>query len=446
MKTMLMALAWFVAAGVGAQTGEPAAQISATPVSCFGRTDGSLELTLTSGSAPVNFQWNNLNNGASGSGTLLILGQPVAVPNLSAGDYRLTLTGANGSTAVATSTIAQPSPFGGKLFVFGNFGGFPVSCVYDGTAVAVFNAFGGTPPYTYLWSNGDTDLRADSLMSGPLSVSATDANGCAFAMDTMLELPKPLDLRLEVVGETCFGQNNGSIRVASAQGGISPYRFSLNGGPLTASNAWVNLPPSPYFIQMEDAAGCTLDAAALLPSGLEFILKLGPDTAIFSGDTLRRFILTDPPAERLVWQPAYSLEVLAPDEVLLFPNFTTAYRVTAINADGCTASGVLTIEVIRQRDIYVPNVFAPKGDLTENQTFTVFGGGGIETVALLQVYDRVGRLWFENRNFPANTPSAGWDGAFHSSEAPSGVYLWRAIVRYTDGREILQQGDVTVVR
>lgn len=446
MKAMLLALAWFAAAGVGAQTGEPAVQVSATAVSCFGKMDGRLDLTLTSGAAPVAFLWNNLANGASGNGVLPQIGNSEMLTNLAPGNYRLVFTDANGMGTTVERMVNEPSLLEGKLFVLNNFGGFPVACAYSGNAVALLDAKGGTEPYTISWSNGDVDIRADSLSSGPLSVTITDANGCSFSLDTVLNLPTPLLLDLEVVGEICAGQNSGSIRVESAQGGVPPYRFSLNGGPLTTTTLWTNLPPSPYFIQMEDAAGCTVDRSALLPSGITFTLKLGADTTIFSGDTLRRFILTDPPADTLIWRPAQNVQMLSANEALIFPNFTTTYRVTAMNTDGCMATDEITVTVARSRDIYVPNAFAPKADIAENQVFTVFGGGGIQAVALLQVYDRAGRLWFENRNFPPNDPASGWDGSFRSDEAPVGVYPWRAIVRYTDGREILLQGDVTVIR
>jgi hypothetical protein len=186
--------------------------------------------------------------------------------------------------------------------------------------------------------------------------------------------------------------------------------------------------------------------AVILPSGLEFILTLSNDTTMLSGDTLRLLYATDPPADTLIWQPAQGVQVISPTEMLFFPTFSTTYQVTAVNADGCLAEGAIRITVSRDRDTYVPNVFAPAAQNVDNRRFTVFGSAGIRTVALFQVFDRFGRLWFENRNFPVNDPAAGWDGAQATEEAPVGVYLWRAVVQYTDGREIKLQGDVTVVR
>lgn len=447
MKTMLFALAWLVATGAGAQSGKPSAQFSVTDVSCTGAQDGRIQLTLLSGALPVSMLWVNMSSGASGAGQLTQFGQPFVLSGLAHGLYRITLTGANGLDSISTQTINNPAPLGGDLFILTNFGGFPVACSYGMNGVTVYEPAGGTPPYQIAWSNGDVDVRADSLGSGSLSVTVTDAGGCSIVVDTTLTVPDPLTAQVDAEGETCFGQNSGSIDLSAPAGGIPPYLFSLNGGIQSAKKTWDNLQPGVYFVKMEDAAGCEFTQVVLLPSGLELIFDLGPDTTIFSGDSLFRLVEVNPPADTLIWQPTYGVQQISPSTYLLAPEYSLTYQVTAINADGCMATDELHVEVKRERDVYVPNVFAPEmADLTENQVFSVYGGKGIKTVSSLRVYDRFGRLWFENRNFAVNDPAAGWGGTHEAAEAPAGVYLWRAVLLYNDGRELLLQGDVTLVR
>lgn len=447
MKTMLIALAWVVATGVGAQTGKPTALFSVTDVSCTDKKDGRIDVTLLSGALPVSMLWVNMNSGASGAGQLTQYGQPFVLNGLGHGLYRFTLTGANGADSVYIQTINNPAPLGGQLVILTNFGGFPVACSYGMNGVAVYEASGGTPPYQISWSNGDVDIRADSLGSGPLSVTITDAGGCSLLVDTTLAVPDPLSMQIEAEGETCFGQNSGSIQLPASSGGIPPYLFSLNGGIQSTKNTWDRLQPGVYFVKMEDSAGCELTQVILLPSGLELILDLGPDTTLFSGDTLFRLVEVNPPADTLIWKPSYGVHQVSPNNYALSPEYSLTYQVMAINADGCMATDELHVEVKRDRDVFVPNVFAPEmADLPENQVFSVFGGNGIKTVSSLRVYDRFGRLWFENRNFPVNDPAAGWAGTHEAAEAPAGVYLWRAVLLYNDGRELLLQGDVTLVR
>ncbi|MEQ1746077.1 MAG: hypothetical protein ABMA02_11665 [Saprospiraceae bacterium] len=446
MKTLLVVAAWFVVTGVGAQNGKPAAQISITDVSCSGQTDGRINLTLQSGALPVAVVWTNMYTGATGTGQIAQLGQPFVLNWLAPGPYTIRLTGANGADSVLTCTVGNPLPLNGNLFILTNFGGFPVFCTYGNNGVAVYEPTGGTPPFSIAWSNGDVDVRADSLSAGPLSVTITDSRGCSKTVDTILVVPQPLAVQIQATGETCLGQNSGRIQLASTTGGIPPYLFSLNGGTASPQTNWTDLSPGIYFLEMEDAAGCIHTEAVLLPSGLEFTLEVGADTTILSGDTLLRVVSVSPPADTLIWKPAYGVQKLSATDYLLSPRYGTTYEVTAINTDGCMATDALRVDVDRYREVYVPNVFSPHAQLVENQLLTVYGDAGIRTVSQFSVYDRFGRRWFQKQNFPVNDPATGWDGTHDTDQAPAGVYLWRAVLLLNDGRELLLQGDVTLLR
>jgi hypothetical protein len=131
---------------------------------------------------------------------------------------------------------------------------------------------------------------------------------------------------------------------------------------------------------------------------------------------------------------------------VLFPRFSTEYRIVARDADGCAAEDVLQVTVSRRRDIFVPNALMPDAALSANRFFTLYSSGGVRAIELLQVFDRQGRTVFEKRNFPPDQPSAGWDGRMDAEEAPVGVYFWHALVQYTDGRVEKMTGDVTLLR
>lgn len=446
MKITTTIIGWLLAAGLLAQNPAPVVQISVADISCTGRKDGRLELTLLQGAPPVDFSWTNLNTSAQGLGQFVSLNQPILLSNLDAGLYRFQFTSADGVDTTVQRLLNEPLPLNTALFLLTGSGSFQLTCAGDAEAEVLCDVTGGTPPLTFAWSNADKGSRADSLPPGPVSVTVTDARGCMLEADTVLKAPPPISATVSAEGETCLGQNTGQISVGGVSGGVPPYQYALNNDPPGAQTAWTDLPHGQYFLSVIDAAGCVHQEGIILPSGLEFTLKLGADTTMLSGDTLLLTLQVDPPADTILWSPARGVQMKSPTEVLLFPSLGTTYQVTAINSSGCIATDNIEITVNRHRDIYIPNAFAPQGQEAVNQSFTVFGGGGIRTVALLRVYDRFGRLWFENRNFPVNDPASGWRGADGNDQAPPGVYLWRAVLRFTDGREEVLQGDVTVVR
>ncbi len=317
----------------------------------------------------------------------------------------------------------------------------------------------GALPVDFQWVNLNTSAQGvgqfaavnqpillAGLSAGLYRFTFTATTGADTTIQRFLAEPPPIAAMITAVGETCFGQNTGQISIQSVSGGQPPYQFAWNNGLPGGQTTWTGLPPGNYFLTITDAASCTQVAGILLPTGLAFTLDLGADTTLRSGDTLRLFPRIEPPVDSLFLQPAQGIMGVSSQEILIVPPFSATYRLTGISPDGCIASDDIRITVSRDRDIYLPNVFAPQAQSEENRVFTVFGSAGIRAVALLSVYDRFGRLWFENRNFPVNDPSAGWLGADGSDEAPPGVYLWRVVLQFTDGREVRLMGDVTLVR
>lgn len=432
----------------------PAAQnltvnVQVTNISCIGKTDGKVKLSIVSGALPVAYQWTNLNNGFNGTGQIFSVNPQATLSNLTAGDYQFTLTDATGKDTVLQTKVAEPAQLQGQIQFVTNFGGYVLRCPdsKDGRALAFVTGGTVAADYKFSWSNGEADILADSLPAGPISVTVTDDRGCMLKLTDTISGPSPIETQIAAVGETCFGESSGQIELQSITGGVPPYSIRFDGNlQASGQTQWLNLPNGQYFIIVEDVNGCSKTDGVVLPSGLEFTFDAGPDTALFSGDTLLLALLTDKPIDTLFWSPAQYVLPAGATEARLFPYFDTEFYITAVDTNGCVAADRIVVTVHRNRQVFVPNVFAPAGKMPENQSFTVFGGGGIHEVALLQVYDRFGKQWFENRRFPVNDPNAGWRGNAGAREADPGVYFWYAVVRYTDGREETLRGDVTLIR
>ncbi len=126
-------------------------------VLCFGNATGSVDLTVTGGASPYTYLWNN------GATTQDLSG-------LVAGTYSVMVTDSNGCTTQNSVTITEPTLLTATVTTTDETCEF-----YDG--LIDLTVIGGTPPYTYLWSNGATtqDLIAGA---GVYTVVITDANLC----------------------------------------------------------------------------------------------------------------------------------------------------------------------------------------------------------------------------------------------------------------------------
>lgn len=163
---------------------------------------------------------------------------------------------------------------------------------------------------------------------------------------------------------------------------------------------------------------------------------LGPDTVICYEDTL----LLDASTKGnplYLWSTGDTL----PKLIVTEPGF---YQVTATNHCREAKAGInVYFEDCQQ--VYFPNAFSPNDDGINDVFYPQDGGDVVEVVEML-IFNRWGNLVFENRNFRTNHPSAGWDGRFRGKRLNPDVFTWLAKVRFKNGVEEWQSGDVMLIR
>ncbi|MGP8214677.1 MAG: T9SS type A sorting domain-containing protein [Bacteroidia bacterium] len=125
----------------------------------------------------------------------------------------------------------------------------------NGTITATVT--GGTSPYTYAWSNGDTLATADSLGAGIYNLTVIDKNGCSLSQSqsiTVSDTNGPSITLSSVIENRCFGASNGAINI-TVSGGKPPYKYSWSNGATTANIS--GLANGPYKIKVTDTNGCS---------------------------------------------------------------------------------------------------------------------------------------------------------------------------------------------
>jgi gliding motility-associated-like protein len=89
--------------------------------------------------------------------------------------------------------------------------------------------------------------------------------------------------------------------------------------------------------------------------------------------------------------------------------------------------------------IVFPNVFSPFSQLMDNK---IFLPGIIDNVSdyHLMIYSRWGELVFESTNV-----DIGWDGYYNGKPAKQDVYMWKVVGKYSNGKNFMKTGDVTLL-
>ena len=128
-------------------------------VACNGDDSGAISIDVSGGSGTVIVTWNDGSEGTELSG-------------LASGEYVGTAVDENGCSEMITVTINEPTAI--------QLSSSEVLDITDTnpTGSIDITVEGGTPGYTYLWSNGDTTEDIDGLEVGDYTVVVTDENGC----------------------------------------------------------------------------------------------------------------------------------------------------------------------------------------------------------------------------------------------------------------------------
>jgi len=118
------------------------------------------------------------------------------------------------------------------------------------------------------------------------------------------------------------------------------------------------------------------------------------------------------------------------------------YRVQLKSELGCDSTVFLELSHFKY---FIPNAFSPNND-GNNDFFNIGGTEDIESIKKLSIFDRWGRLVYEEDNLLPNETSQGWDGNFSGRLSPNGVYIYLANLLFTDGVERQVSGSVTLIR
>lgn len=207
-----------------------------TDNTCYGNSDGSIDLSVLGGTAPYTFAWSN---GASSED----------LNGLQAGNYSVQITDSKGCTSNSTFTIVQPAE------VLIDIQQQDILCADQSTGSIVLNISGGSGPYNVIWTNGASGNSLTNLAAGTYEGSITDSQGCTSTVNVTLTQPEPLSIIENIDNVSCFGNNDGRIAF-TVNGGVAPYTYSWSSGE--NGNSRSSLSSGSYSVTITDANNCSI--------------------------------------------------------------------------------------------------------------------------------------------------------------------------------------------
>jgi len=413
---------------------------SIDPVSCFGGSDGAAEVSPDGGTQPYNFFWQ-----VDGSRTNTVSG-------LMAGTYDVLITDDNDCTFTQSVNIGQPDSL--ILAVDNAETQRSVSCNGDANGVFKVTVMGGNPldGNAFNWSNdiaSASDSIAMNLKPGSYSVTVTDIRGCMDTTSLMITEPDPITFMVEQPAPIrCNGEQTEVIVAEQPQGGQGPFAFQVDG---RRENIGLGIPvfAGEYVVTVVDINGCEADTSITISEPPPVEVSLPDVLEIQLGDSIRLQpdIFSVKPLDSILWTPSTYLSNSMVENPIIRPITGGEYVLRVTDIDGCVGVGSVIIDVDRQRNVYIPNVFSPNFD-GRNDEFFVNVGAGVRTINSIQIFDRWGALLFEQaEEIPANaSTTVRWDGTFNGELVNDGVYIYVIDVSFEDDERLIYRGDVTVVK
>lgn len=355
------------------------ASVTSTNILCNG--DSSTASAIAAGGSPgYTYQWSHGPTSASVSGLI-------------AANYSVIVTDLNGCANTQTLSITAPPLLTSSLTQSA------ILC-NGGTANAGINTSGGTPGYTYSWSNGQTTSAIAGISAGNYSVSITDSNGCTNTHTLSVTEPAPLILSSACSDSICEGDS--TLISVTPNGGTPVYTYVWL--PVPQSGSAFSVSPNSttvYSVTVTDANGCvsamqTCTVAVLPePNALFDTISNGQYGSIYS------FNDNSTGGTSWYWDFGDGNTSNEQNPIHTFPGAGT-YTVTQVvyNQFGCPDTFQITVDF--EEGIIIPNVFTPDGDGVNDVWFIASSGLKEYHIA---IYDRWGLKVFES-----TADQIRWDG------------------------------------
>ena len=433
-------------------------EIQSEAVSCNGASDGSITLMPSGGVGNFTYAW------------LQVPDVTATITGLNAGTYNATITDDNLCEVEQQVEITEPAALVLSVDALNT---DDVSCFgeEDGQLAVQYNSNDlinpvGSAPYT--WSSNVPPGSAEAsspvalgLPAGTYSVTITDVEGCQDSLFYTISEPEEVVVIVpDPEDPPCFNSTT-QVFIDTIYGGVgtslADYQYMVDGNGILLSP---NIPADifgdgEHIIEAFDINGCSGAAVVEIMQPEEILVTFPNDVVVELGDTSVQLQPIITPAglqiDSFIWTPSDYLSSDTVRNPFVRPLESLDYTLTVIDENGCEGEGSVFVELDANRNLYIPNVFSPNGDGT-NDEFRIFPCIGVTEIKSVNIFDRWGNHVFQADNVDV---SSGlfclgglvlWDGRFKSKLMNKGVYVYVIEAEFLDNTTLTYRGDVTILR
>ncbi|MBE0673318.1 MAG: gliding motility-associated C-terminal domain-containing protein, partial [Bacteroidales bacterium] len=243
-------------------------------VSCFGRSDGWIEITPQSGEEPFFYQWTGPGGFTS---------TDKRVTNLIAGTYSVTVTDNNMCVTTEVIEVSQPGKLDINVDLSQSYDGmYNINCYGSSTGYIILEAVNGVGDLQWLWSDGATGDSRNGLPAGDYRVILIDENNCVVDSLITLTHPDSITITFEVSQPMCLDNPDGSI-IVNVDGGVPVYSYLWNDNTTTRDR--LDALPGFYRLRVTDMNGCVAVDSVKLEAEKEVCLDI-PNAFSPNGDNI----------------------------------------------------------------------------------------------------------------------------------------------------------------
>lgn len=392
----------------------PVFRVDATvkEISCHGANNGSINLNIIGGKAPLKLVWSD--NALVGKER----------NNLPPGIYSVAISDGTGCIINKSFVLLDPQELVVSAALTNAF-----DCTNANSGAINLLVSGGTAPFTYQWSNGVATKDLMALSAGNYTVKVTDRRGCIKETSYSINRQEPLVIKVDT--NTIFNCDAKWVKqkfIAHTTGGVAPYQLHWLSGEVSGVNNEIMTASQNGIVLLEVIDGLGCEASYNLNVKIPVIGNTGFNMSSIGQSMYGVYSIKDPikfkntatgDFESITWDfgDGTTSTDLNPLHTYLKEGIYEIRQVVKY-AFGCSYTNSLSLKVEKGYEIIIPNAFTPNNNGFNDTFRPVFKG---LTKIKLKIFNTWGGTVFEE----IGSSLRGWDGKWNGDSVPNGNYFYK---------------------